>query len=134
MPLTAHDCAADRDAGDPAAVRAHRDDRYFLGDPGGPEVALTERFRGQVECRRVYSDRGCAGYALAIDVGHGRLQSRAGWESFRRRGDGDAQHEVAAGVERIRAARNNGHVRLRHALFTILFPPPPSLADVRAVG
>ena len=134
MPLAADDCAVDRDARDSATVRAHRDDRYFLGAPGGPEVVLTERFGGQVECGRVYGNGGCTGYALPIDVGHGRLQRRAGRESFRRRGDGDAHREVAASVERIRAGRNNGHVRLRHALFPVLFPPPPGLADVVAVG
>ena len=134
MPLAADDCAVDRDARDSATVRAHRDDRYFLGAPGGPEVVLTERFGGQVECGRVYGNGGCTGYALPIDVGHGRLQSRAGRESFRRRGDGDAQREVAASVERIRAGRNHGHVRLRHALFPVLFPPPPGFADVVAVG
>ena len=134
MPLTAHDGAADRHARDPAAVRAHRDDGHCLGAPGGPEVALPERFRRQVECGRVYGDRSCARDNLPIDVGHGRLKSRAGRESLGGRGDGDAQHEVAGCVERIRAARHHGHVRLRRALLPVLFPPPPALADVVAVG
>src|SRR5437870_8846795 len=30
--------------------------------------------------------------------------------------------------------KNNGHVRLRHALVPVLFPPPPDRADVVAVG
>src|SRR6266700_3886569 len=58
----------------------------------------------------------------------------AGRESLGGQGDGNAQHDVAGCVERFRAARHHGHVRLRRALLPVLFPPPPALADVVAVG
>ena len=134
MPLAAHDCAADRHACHAAAVRAHGDDRDFLRGPGRPEVALSERLRGQVECPRVNGDGGCPGYALPIDVGDCRLQSRAGWEALHGRRDGDAQRDMAGGVERVRAARDHRHVRLRRALFPILFPPPASFPEIVALG